>query len=230
MAQIPRLESSKTSHQRLLLEWARADWRPPSDLPVWRWCEENVELDTTGPMPGRYSTAVTPMARWVFEAAQDRRVRRVVVMVSAQSSKTLIGILFLLWTIAEDPGPCMWVMANQDHCEEFAKKRLFPAVESCSLTAPLLPRERNARNKRLIQFHSMNLMMRETDPGARLPSDPGLRACFAPRAGNGFKGRLTSVEGSPWHAPPTATRRVENGWNGARIQLTDNQSKIFLPS
>lgn len=172
MARIPQLESSKTSHQCLMLEWARADWRPPSNLPVWRWCEENVELDSTGPMPGRYSTAVTPMARWVFEAARDRRVRRVVVMVSAQSSKSLIGILFLLWTIAEDPGPCMWVMANQDHCEEFAKKRLFPAVESCALTAPLLPKERNARNKRLIQFHSMNLMMRGSNSRAGLQSDP----------------------------------------------------------
>lgn len=155
-----------------MLEWARNDWRPPSDLPAWRWCEENVELDNTGPMPGRYSTAITPMVRWVFDAAQDRRTRRVVVMVSAQSSKTLLGILFLLWTIAEDPGPCMWVMANQDHCEEFAKKRLFPAVEMCPRTSIMLPKERNARNRRLIQFHSMNLMLRGSNSRAGLQSDP----------------------------------------------------------
>lgn len=41
------------NRQRLMLDWARADWRPPSDLPAWRWCEENVELDNSGPMPGR---------------------------------------------------------------------------------------------------------------------------------------------------------------------------------
>lgn len=112
------------------------------------------------------------MSRWVFEAAQDRRVWRVVVMVSAQCSKTLIRILCLLWTIAEDLAPCMWVMANQDHCDEFVKKRLFPAVDSCELTAPLLPKERNARNKRLIQFHSMNRMMRGSISRSGLQSDP----------------------------------------------------------
>src|SRR4030095_3935554 len=103
------------------------DVAPPSDLPAWRWMEENIELDNTSAFPGRYSTELVPMVRTFFDYCQNPRVCRIVLMVSAQSTKTQNAINFVLWSVKEDPGPAMWVMAAQDHCEEFAKKRLFPA-------------------------------------------------------------------------------------------------------
>jgi hypothetical protein len=147
--------------------------RPPSPLPMWQWWEAFITLDNTSAAPGkRISTKRLPMLRWFSRFKQDPRCRRLVMMVSAQSTKTQNAINSLLHDIAEDPAPAMWVMANADHCEEFAKKRLFPAVEDCEKTKDLLPAERNRRNKRLIQFDSMNLMLRGSNSRQGLQSDP----------------------------------------------------------
>lgn len=151
---------------------AQSAWRPPSTLPEWRWYEEHVVLDATGPMPGRYSTAMTPMVRWVTEVKAQARTRRIVLMISAQSAKTQLLINSILHDIAEDPGPTMWAMAVDDHCEEFAKKRLFTAVEDCEPTSKLLPKQRNRRTRRLIIFDSMSLMLRGSNSRAKLQSDP----------------------------------------------------------
>lgn len=160
------------SSASLTNETIRAAIAPPSTLPCWRWCEENITLDNTGPIPGRYQTRYTPQVRWFLDACRDPRTRRAVALVAAQSAKTQTVINCLLFCVAEDPGPAMWIMASQEHVEEFAKKRLFPAVESCPKTAPLLPISRTKRTKRLIQFDTMNLMLRGSNSRLSLQSDP----------------------------------------------------------
>lgn len=129
-------------------------------------------LDNTGPMPGRYSTDFTPMVRWFFDGSETPGVSRVTGQISAQSAKTQTMINKCVRTIAEDPGPAMWVGATKDNAEEFAQKRLFPAVEQCAKTAALLPKEKRKRSKKLIQFDSMNLMLRGTESRIGLQSDP----------------------------------------------------------
>jgi hypothetical protein len=160
------------TNARLVFETLAEALKPPSTLPCWRWCEENIVLDNTGPIPGRYQTRYTPQVRSFLESCRDPRTRRTVALVSAQSAKTQTVINCLLYCVAEDPGPAMWVMASQEHVEEFAKKRLFPAVESCTKTAPLLPVARTKRTKRLIQFDTMNLMLRGSNSRPGLQSDP----------------------------------------------------------
>lgn len=145
---------------------------PPSDLPGWRWCEENIILDNTGPMPGRYSTEFTPQVRWFMDASEQAGVETVTGQISAQSGKTQMVINMLVRIIAEDPGPCMWVAATKDNIEETAQKRIFPAIENCAVTAPMLPKEKKRRSKKLIQLDSMNLMMRGTESRVGLQSDP----------------------------------------------------------
>lgn len=160
------------THAEELEETLRRDWSPPSDLLVWRWFEAHVTLDNTGPMPGRYSSAFTPQVRWVTEAFRRPKTERVVMQLSAQSAKTQTLICLLLYLIAEDPGPAMWIGATAESAMEFARKRLFPAVADCPKTSGLLPQEKTRRGKKLIQFDSMNLMIRGANSRVGLQSDP----------------------------------------------------------
>jgi phage terminase large subunit GpA-like protein len=147
-------------------------WSPPSDLPEHLWWEKYIRLDNTSASEGDYSTEFVPMVRWHCRQRANPRVRRIVEMVSAQSTKTQNLINSICHDVAESPMPAMFISADQDQAEEFAKKRLFPALEDCAPTKELLPKERNKRSKRLIQFNSMNLMLRGSNSRAKLQSDP----------------------------------------------------------
>ena len=145
---------------------------PPSNLPAWQWLEENLTLDKGAAIPGRYSTDYIPFVRHFFNMAQDARPRRLTMMVSAQSAKTQNGINLVLHRIVEDPATMMWVMASKEHCDEFPKKRLNPAIENCPPALALYPPERNRATKSLVQFDTMNLLFRGSNSRVGLQSDP----------------------------------------------------------
>ena len=152
--------------------------KPPSQLPAWQWIEQNIELDNTSSIPGRVSFDLFPMSKTFFNYAQNPRTRKLTVMVSAQSTKTQNAIMFALWRVAEKPAPMIWAMAAADHCEEFGKKRLWPAVEDCPPVSALAPQDRESWTKRLIRFDSMNLMLRGSNSRIGLQSDPvGIIVC-----------------------------------------------------
>ena len=152
--------------------------KPPARVPAWQWCEQNIQLDNTSYFPGRISFDLFPCSKSFFNHAQNPRTRRLTVQVSAQSAKTQNAIMFLLWRISEKPAPAMWAMAAADHCEEFGKKRLWPAVEDCPPVSEIAPDDRESWTKRLIRFDSMNLMLRGSNSRIGLQSDPvGLIIC-----------------------------------------------------
>ena len=146
--------------------------KPPSTEAAWRWMERNIVLDGGSVVPGRYSTELTPMVRVVADQFQKRTLRRVVLMVSAQSAKTQLMLNLFNWTVNEDPGPSMWVMANADMMSEFLKKRLLPSVDNCALTAAKLPEARRNVEKGVILFDTMFLAMRGSNSRSKLQSDP----------------------------------------------------------
>lgn len=145
---------------------------PPPNTPAWQWCEEHVEISTDSAFPGRYSTELFPMVRTLFDYATNPRTRRVVVLVSAQSSKTLSLLNMLAWKVGNDPCTTMWIMASKDNCEEFLKKRLEPHFTLSPKLAGLWPSSREHKTQRMIQFPRMNLLLRGSNSPIGLQSDP----------------------------------------------------------
>jgi hypothetical protein len=167
----------------------RNAWTPPDNSPCWKWCEENISLDATAPVQGRYSTALTPMIRSFYNHAQAQTTRFMVVMVSAQSAKTQGLMNFLAWCIRNSPGPSMWVMATQENAKEFVKKRLRVGLEHCSGIKSLMPRHRGKDSLNLIQFTGMNLLVRGSNSRAGLQSDP-IRRVFCDERREWSKGAI----------------------------------------
>ena len=108
--------------------------KPPSTAPCWRWIEENIVLDHRSAMPGKYDTALTPFVRYIFEAIQSPRVKKVTCMISAQSFKSQLMLNFFAWSLINDPGQSMWIMANAEMCEDFIETRLKSLLRNCQAT------------------------------------------------------------------------------------------------
>lgn len=161
--------ADKRGHLR---EAVHKAFEPPSSLPMWQWWEQNIKLDKTAAASGAYSTELVPMVRIWCDYAQSPLTRRLVMMVSAQSTKTQNVINLLLWLLENDPATTMWVMASDTSVKEFAKKRLFPALDDCRAVERLVPTDRKRRMNNLVMFLTMNLILRGSNSRAGLQSDP----------------------------------------------------------
>jgi phage terminase large subunit GpA-like protein len=145
---------------------------PPSDMPEWKWWEENIDLGNESVVAGRYSTELMPIARFVSAHRDNPFTRRIVEMVSAQSAKTRVALNMILHDECEDPATAMWIMASADHCKEFYYKRLEPAFENCELTKDWKADGRLQLRRLLVQTPGMNLLLRGSNSRVSLQSDP----------------------------------------------------------
>jgi len=132
-------------------------WTPPSDQPIWQWVEENVELGNDSEIKGKVSFDWVPMGKFFLNQCQNPRVKRIAVMVSAQSAKTKNTEFFVMWSAKNRPQEMIWYQDDNVSAKTFFKTRLLPDLEDCAAVRPLLPTRRDRKNQTLIQFDSMNL-------------------------------------------------------------------------
>lgn len=137
---------------------ARAAWKPPADVPIWEWAEANIVV-RGGHSPGPYRVVNSPWMRSIMADFQDSSVQTISVMCCARGSKTLTSMLCLLWSVAEDPGACAWVMDSGQQAEYFAEENLWPVMESSPAISALLPADRTKRKKLHISFAAAPLSL-----------------------------------------------------------------------
>lgn len=181
-----------TDHAERLWNLLAAGIAPPSSDPAWRWMEGNIWLDHTSAMPGRYDTALTPFVRYIYDALQNPRVRRITCLISAQSFKSQLMLNFFAWCLINDPGQAMWVMANAEMCEDFIETRLKRLLENCDATRQKMPLTRSENRKDLIQFPSMDLLVRGSNSRQKLQSTP-IRRIFCDERADWRAGAIEDV-------------------------------------
>lgn len=104
---------------------------PPSSTPTAEWAETNRELSTlTSASSGRYSLAQVPFFRPILDALDNQNVERVIVCKSTQIGGTEMVVSWLGRIAAEDPGPAMVVLADEDTANEICERRLQPMFRS----------------------------------------------------------------------------------------------------
>ena len=154
------------------LEGFLSTCKPLDKRAPWQWAEDNVTIDKTSPFAGRFRADTAPWTKELMEVWADNRVRSVSVMCSAQSSKTQTLMILLSWSIAEDAGPALWVMASQPEAQEFCRDRLWPTFDNCPKVAAMMPRDRSARKKTDLAFDSMPLSVTSAGSKSKLQSKP----------------------------------------------------------
>lgn len=107
-----------------------------------------------------------------MEDYADPGVNEITVLCSAQSAKTLTLLCLLAWTIAEDPGPTLWVTAKLGEAKKLSKGRVLPLLERCGPVAEIMPTNRMFKTTLEIYFPNAPLFLTGSESPASLQSTP----------------------------------------------------------
>jgi hypothetical protein len=130
--------------------------------------------------------------RPIMEDFKDPSVNEIVAMCSAQSAKTETLIALLLYVLAEDPGPILWVTVNQAEARKIARMRIMPAIDLCAPVVDKIPDGRYDRTTTTIYFPGAPLVIAGADSPANLQSTP-YRYIFLDEARSWKPGALEMV-------------------------------------
>ena len=128
-------------------------------------------LPSDSQVKGPFRCDIFPHSRWVFKTLQDERnVRQLALMCSAQVIKTTMAIAYLLWSVVESPATTFWVLQTEEAVKNFVKSRLMPLLERQTILEKYIPTTRNEATELLIQFKSMMVHFRGTNSRGGLKS------------------------------------------------------------
>lgn len=115
--------------------------RPRQPQTVSSWADQHRILAGKGSAePGRWRTSRTPYLREIMDAlSPSTPYTDVWVMKGAQLGFTEVGINWVLWNIASNPGPAMLVQPTLDMCKRLSKQKLEPACRATPAVRDKLP-------------------------------------------------------------------------------------------
>lgn len=143
----------------------------------------------------------------------DEAVRSISCMCSAQSCKTATMQALMGWTLAEDPGPALWVTVSTPDAKKLVKARLWPMYERTKVIADKLPREKGKKN--LLELYFQNgsyLYVAGAENEAALQSTP-FRYLFLDEIRQWKAGRVAMVQ--------NRTRRFPHNYKHVMISCPD---------
>lgn len=182
---------------------------PVPEATPWQYGERVCVFDNESPRRGMpWSSEGAFFIREFMECFADNRIRDLAARCSAQSAKTQTIEVLLAWLIENDPGPCMWLMANADDIKSFARRRLIPFLEACAPIAPLLPDDRRKRKVDELILANMSLLLRGAQSKGKLSSNP-VRYLF-----------MDEVRDWPAWAKGTVEKRTRAYWNAKRVMIS----------
>lgn len=165
-----------------LAEFARLV-KPREPLTVDQWADKHrrVSAESSGE-PGQWRTDRVPFAREImWECSPQSAVEEVVIMASAQITKTEIILNVIGHCIDQDPSPMLAVYPTLETGELWSKQRLAPMIRDTPVLAEKIPaaRTRDSGNNTLLKMFPGGLIR---IAGANSPSSlamlPVKRALF----------------------------------------------------
>ena len=160
--------SSLLFEERLASLWAPRDRRDPLE-----WSEKEITLDPRfTPRPGRYDSSFTPYIRQLHRWYGDRKIRQITLCKAAQIAGTTWLANCLMWSVAEDPGPILYVTSTADNAKSWSERELIPRLRSCSAIRPLIPEDPDKFKKCEMAFSTCTVKLVGSNSEANLASRP----------------------------------------------------------
>ena len=217
---------------------ARRAVKPRIFEPVWQWAERHVRLSVRNTnTPGRYDSAWITYTRGWQEAFSNPRVKEIAICAAAQTGKTEAILNCIRYSIAEDPGPMLWIMPAESLARSFSETRLQPSLKDCEPCAAQVPDDPDMFKLLEMHFKDSTLNLVGANSPAQLASRP-VRYLFAdevdkfPEASSKEAGALELARvrtTSFWNAKTilTSTPTVEGGqiW---QAYLGGSRHKYFV--
>lgn len=140
------------------LDQSWSDVCTPTDTrEIYQWAAEEGELPAAYAVSGRFDISTVPFLKEPFHALRSPIVRNVVCMSGVQCLKTLIGELWLLWLVANDPGPTQWLQPDDEEAREHAEERFVPLIEKFPAVHRFYTENRHHQKTTFIRFLHMFL-------------------------------------------------------------------------
>ncbi|WP_018952487.1 phage terminase large subunit family protein [Thioalkalivibrio sulfidiphilus] len=131
MAQVPEFLDTRKVARRLLARVWRC-WAPPPRMTTREWADQFMYLsaDSGAARHGKYRSQVTPWLREIQEAVDDPRIKKLVVMKSAQIGWTAGVVMpYILRRIDLDPSPIVVMFPTMEAAKEFNVEKFIPTVD-----------------------------------------------------------------------------------------------------
>ena len=152
------------SLRRIIRDSDIASCSPIDDSPIHIWAEKYVNLRGSYAIQGSFRVGKSKHLIPVLEAYKDHTIRELVVLGSTQGGKSLCMDLSLVWSVANRPGPTMFIMQSNQVAEEHCVGRLIPTLKDTDAVREYLPSFKQM-SRDMINFSHMPLYVH--GPGER---------------------------------------------------------------
>ena len=107
----------------------RKELKPPPDITVSEWADQNRILPDTAAEAGRWHTDRTPHLRKIMDAVTDPEVRQITFMKSSQIGGTEVLLNILGFYIDNDPNSIIVMQPTERDARDFSSQKLEPMIE-----------------------------------------------------------------------------------------------------
>ena len=170
----------------------RGFWEPVSTDPAWQWIRDNVGLGQDSELK-RFDFELCPMHKFFHDSVQSPLTRRVTEMVCAQSGKTKNALAAMIWRVRNQPRDAAWFTDTSEKAKADFKIKIWPFLRDCEALDMDLPKDRNRKSQRLIQFDSMALHILGAESKSNRESIT-LFSVFCDEVRNYKPGALTQID------------------------------------
>lgn len=148
-------------------------WTPRERPSALAWAEQNIILDRRfSPRPGRYDVSYTPYLAGPHEWFSDPKVRQITLCKAAQLGGTTWLANCIMYAIAEDPGPILYVTSTLDNAKSWSERELIPRLKSCDAIRPMMPSDSDDFRKSEMHFQTCSLKLVGSNSEGNLASRP----------------------------------------------------------
>ena len=120
--------------------------------PVPEWAHENVWLAPPITRTGWFDVAGSRHFIEIFASLQNDHRREVNILKPVRGGGSLIGDVFCLWALVNDPGPYMEIFQTDRVADEHAESRIMPNFYACKPVRDLFPSSRHKLRDNQIRF------------------------------------------------------------------------------
>lgn len=120
---------------------------PPQKLQLSEWADEYRIIPAgTSSESGKWRTSRTPYLEKIMNSITDAKVRKVIIMSSAQVGKSEIILNTMGYYMHIDPSSILLVQPTVQTAEEFSKKRIKPTIKNATVLSNLFKGSESSDN------------------------------------------------------------------------------------
>jgi phage terminase large subunit GpA-like protein len=122
--------------------------KPPEKITVSQWADKYRKLPAeSSAEPGQWKTSKTPYLKKIMDSISDDKVRKVVIMSSAQIGKSEVILNTLGYYSDIDPSSILMVQPTVDMGKDFSKERITPMIRDTPALNKVMGKEKIKNSK-----------------------------------------------------------------------------------